>query len=65
MLSLIYGINVLFCSMTKYFRSLCIILVEDARYWQQEKADILQALLVNSNNEMLSDKVENKASNYL
>ena len=32
---------------------------------QQEKADILQALLVNSNNEMLSDKVENKASNYL
>lgn len=32
---------------------------------QQEKADILQALLVDSNNEMLSDKVEDKASNDL
>lgn len=30
---------------------------------QQEKADTLQALLADSNNDMLSDKVEDKASN--
>lgn len=32
---------------------------------QQEEADTLQAFLADSNNDMLSDKVEDKASNDL